>query len=53
MNSDMDIALETINDWGIEFLRMLPKLVIGAIILVLGFFIAKQVKKFLRNKTSR
>lgn len=49
----MDIALETINDWGIEFLKMLPKLIIGAIILVLGFFIAKRVKKFLRNKTSR
>lgn len=53
MDLDMDIALETINDWGIEFLKMLPNLIIGAIILVFGFFIAKRVKKFLRKKISR
>ncbi|MEO8823801.1 MAG: mechanosensitive ion channel [Ginsengibacter sp.] len=50
LNKAYHLILEKLSTWINELVKLLPNILIGAIILVLGFFIARRIKKF-SNKT--
>ncbi len=48
-----EIISEKLNDWFTAMVSLLPNLVIAAIVFVVGFFLARKLKKFLKSKFSR
>lgn len=48
-----DLLLETLKDWFIDFVKFLPRLFIAAVVLVVGFFIVRKIKRFVDQKASR
>lgn len=49
----IDLIWNKLYEWLTTFIQMLPNLVVAAIVFVIGFFIAKHVRKFLRQRTAR
>lgn len=48
-----DLLLDTLKDWFIDFVKFLPRLFIAAVVLVVGFFIVRKIKRFVDQKASR
>lgn len=51
--SAIDLIWGKLNEWLIDLIEILPNLAVGAIVLVLGLFIAKRIRKFLQQRTSQ
>lgn len=53
METPLGTMTHKIGNWIYDFFNVLPNLVVAAIVLVIGFFVAKRLKNLLENKLSR
>jgi small-conductance mechanosensitive channel len=53
MNNAYDLIVEKLTHWLDEIITLLPNIALAALILVLGIFIAKKLKKFIGKMTKK